>query len=80
MIVIASYTSSSEAKQISELYDLDIPIVSDLDGYWLKELNVALTPWKMLVAVPKGRIMYEDAPSYHPAQRSAFIERLEQYL
>jgi peroxiredoxin len=73
---LMSYASPDEMEQTRQNFKISFPLLQDPRGDFLQPLKLPKTPWKIVVNLDTDQIVYEDMPSFTPAEREAFISRL----
>ena len=68
--------SASEAHQAEKDFALRYRIVADPNERLYDELLPPMTPWKAVILRPAFAILAEEGPSTTPAQREAFLQRM----
>jgi peroxiredoxin len=77
---LMSYTDIEEARQVSQYYGLNYPVLVDKRGDALHLIGAPATPWKILIDASGKHVVYEDPTSETPAERDAFLSQVSSII
>lgn len=74
---IMGFSNSDEALQTRANFGLGFPILQDPEGKVLAAIAPPKTPWKVVLALPRGDVVLEEPSAADPTKAQAFLQRLK---